>query len=147
MLLFFFLRFYLFIWQRERQREREHKQGEGRGKSRLPTEQGAWCGARSQDPEIMTQAEGSRLTKTEPPRCPLLLFFKNCRADPGTQVPTLHDQAPSKWQTGIFLLYCCCCFPELNRREFSPLSSECTMYFKTNFWIKLQQYKQIHGRR
>ena len=30
----------------------------GRGRIRLPTEQGAWCGAQSQDPEIMTWAKG-----------------------------------------------------------------------------------------
>ena len=33
-----------------------------RGRSRLPTEQGAQCGARSQDPGIMTWAKGRRLT-------------------------------------------------------------------------------------
>uniref|UniRef100_A0A452VAI4 Methionine-R-sulfoxide reductase B1 n=1 Tax=Ursus maritimus TaxID=29073 RepID=A0A452VAI4_URSMA len=38
--------------KRERQRERKHKQGSGRGRSRLPAEQGARCGARSQDPGI-----------------------------------------------------------------------------------------------
>ena len=38
-------------------RESEHKQGElqrERGRSRLPAEQGARCGTRSQDPGIMT---------------------------------------------------------------------------------------------
>ena len=49
----FFLRF-LFIIHRERQREREHKQGEWEREGRLPTEQGARCGAPSQDPGIMT---------------------------------------------------------------------------------------------
>ena len=35
--------------------------GSGRGRSGLPTEQGAQHGARSQDPEIMTWAEGRHL--------------------------------------------------------------------------------------
>ncbi|XP_054363184.1 lymphocyte activation gene 3 protein isoform X3 [Mirounga angustirostris] len=49
----FFLRFYLF--DRERHRERGNtSRGSGRGKSRLPAEQGARCGSRSQDPGIMT---------------------------------------------------------------------------------------------
>ena len=42
--LFFSSRFYLFIWERET--------------SRLPAECGAWHGAQTQDPEIMTRAEG-----------------------------------------------------------------------------------------
>ena len=41
-----FLRFYLFIW--ESMREKMGRQ-RGRGTSRLPNEQGAWCGAQSQD--------------------------------------------------------------------------------------------------
>jgi len=53
----FLKRFYLFICQREI--VWEHKQREaGRGWSRLPTEQGAWCGTQSQGPGIMTWAEG-----------------------------------------------------------------------------------------
>ena len=60
-LFYFFLRFYLFICQREwAQADREA--GRGRGRSKLPAEQGARCGTRSQDPGIMTWAEGSRLT-------------------------------------------------------------------------------------
>ena len=46
------------------EREWEHKQegrGRGRGRSRLSVEQGTRCGARSQDPGIMTWAEGSCL--------------------------------------------------------------------------------------
>ena len=55
-LLMYFLRFaYLF--------ERKHTSKDtGRGRSRLPTEQGAWHGTRSQDPEIMTWAEGRRFS-------------------------------------------------------------------------------------
>ena len=45
---------YLFIWHREREREIASKRGNtsrgsGRGRSRLPEEQGARCGAQSQD--------------------------------------------------------------------------------------------------
>ena len=54
----FFLRFYL------TQRASEHKGGRirRRGRSKLPAEQGAYCGAPSQDPGIMTWAEGRHLT-------------------------------------------------------------------------------------
>jgi len=52
--LFFKIFIYLFDREREREREREHKQGSGRGRSRLPAERRAQCGARSQDPGIMT---------------------------------------------------------------------------------------------
>jgi len=41
--------------------ERAQAEGE-RERSRLPAEQGARCGTRSQDSGITTQAEGSRLT-------------------------------------------------------------------------------------
>ena len=69
----FFLRFYLFIWDREKERERERErerestclegaEAEGEAYSLLPAEQGAQCGAWSQDPEIMTWAEGRCLT-------------------------------------------------------------------------------------
>ena len=45
------------------EKERAYTQaGRGRGRSRLPTEQGAWCGAQSQGPGIMTWAERRRLT-------------------------------------------------------------------------------------
>lgn len=40
--------------------EQEHK-GRRQGKSRLPTEQGAWCRTPSQDPGIMTWAKGRHL--------------------------------------------------------------------------------------
>ena len=62
-LFFIFLKIfiYLFICQRERERASTGRQS-GRGRSRLPAEQGARCGTRSQDAGIMTWAEGSRLT-------------------------------------------------------------------------------------
>ena len=47
----------LFIYLRERERGHGGGEGErerGRGRNRLPTEQGAQCGAPSQEPEIMT---------------------------------------------------------------------------------------------
>ena len=53
---------YLFIWE-------SVCRGRGRGRSRLPAEQGAWCGARCQYFRIMTWTEGRRLTD-RPPRCP-----------------------------------------------------------------------------
>jgi len=43
-----------FIYLRERGRECRSSGGRGRGRSRLPTEKGARCWARSQEPEIMT---------------------------------------------------------------------------------------------
>lgn len=52
----FFLNFiYLFV------RESTSKAA-GRERSRLTSEQGAWCGARFQDPKIMTWAKGGCLT-------------------------------------------------------------------------------------
>ena len=42
----FFLKIYLFIWQRKRYRTQVGRAaGEGRGRSRLPMEQRALCGA------------------------------------------------------------------------------------------------------
>ena len=58
-LIVFLLRFYLFIWEREGKRD---SRGRDRGKSRVMTERRDWCGAWSQDPEIVTWAEGRRLT-------------------------------------------------------------------------------------
>ena len=49
----------LFIWDKG---STEAGEAAGRGKSRLPTEQGAQCGTRFQDPKIMTWAEGRHLT-------------------------------------------------------------------------------------
>ena len=57
---FFFLMFFEdFIYLGESRREKESEstsggRGRGRGRNRLSTEQGAPCGAQSQDPEIMT---------------------------------------------------------------------------------------------
>ena len=53
-----FLFMYWFVW--ERMCTREHKWY--RGRSRLPIKQGAQCRARSQNPGIMTWAEGRCLT-------------------------------------------------------------------------------------
>ena len=54
----------LFIHLRERERESisgmRRGRSRGRGRSRLPPRQGAGLGAQSQDPGIMTQAEGRR---------------------------------------------------------------------------------------
>ena len=51
---------------RERERAQLHKQGDGQKEKQQqpphPAEQGAQSGARSQDPGIMTWAEGSHLT-------------------------------------------------------------------------------------
>ena len=58
----FFVRFYLFIWQRERSQV-GREAGREWGRSRLPAEQRAGCGAQSQDPEITTWAEGGDLTR------------------------------------------------------------------------------------
>ena len=67
-ILFFKILFmYLFIWQREITSRWRAGRERGRERSRLPGEQRAWCGARSQDSEITTWAEGSGLP-TEPPR-------------------------------------------------------------------------------
>ncbi|XP_064439042.1 telomerase-binding protein EST1A isoform X7 [Mirounga angustirostris] len=55
--------------------------GSGRGRSRPLMEQGARCRARSQDPGIMTRAEGRRLM-TEPPRRPVISYlFDTCHSD------------------------------------------------------------------
>jgi len=70
--LFFCFVFKDFIYLTERDSERGNtSRGSERERSRLPAKQGAWCGARSQDPGVTTWAEGSRLT-TEPPRRPRL---------------------------------------------------------------------------
>ena len=52
-----------FIYLRERENtSRGRRRVRGRGRGRLPTEQGPWHGAWSQDPEIMTWAKGRHLT-------------------------------------------------------------------------------------
>ena len=71
---FFFLRFYLFIWQTEitsRQRGRQRE----RGGSRLPAEQRAWCWARWHGPGIMTRAKGRGFNPLSHPGTPKLCFF------------------------------------------------------------------------
>ena len=53
----------IYLTEREREREREcTSRRSSRGRSRLPTAQGAQCGARSQDPRIMTRVDGRHLT-------------------------------------------------------------------------------------
>ena len=76
------------------ERERESRSGgRGRGASRLPSEQGARCGAPSQDPEIMTWAQGRRLTNWAT-QAPLITNnFVNrdhCQAVCLSAVPPLH---------------------------------------------------------
>ena len=56
----FFKRLNFFIWERTWAGSRGSSTG--RGRSRPPAEQGAGCGAPSQDPEIMTWVESRRLT-------------------------------------------------------------------------------------
>ena len=68
-LFYYFIRFYLFIW------ERAQAGGRCRGRSRLPTEQGAQCRTRSQDPMIMTWAEGRCLTDCATQAAPPQYFF------------------------------------------------------------------------
>ena len=58
MIRIFFKRCYLFIWWKE---STSRESSRGRGRTRLP-EQGVKLGAQSQDPEIMTWAEGRCLT-------------------------------------------------------------------------------------
>ncbi|XP_064441176.1 ATP-binding cassette sub-family E member 1 isoform X1 [Mirounga angustirostris] len=70
----------------------------GRGRSRLPAGQGAQCWTLSQDPGIMTRAEGRRLT-TEPPRHPesctgkttfIRMLAGRLKPDEGGEVPVLN---------------------------------------------------------
>lgn len=51
--------------------------GRGRGRSRFPTKQGAWPGARSQDLDIMTWAEGGHTATwaTQVPPIFILIIF------------------------------------------------------------------------
>ena len=56
---------YLSIYERERAWVGGEEKGR-RVRGRIFNEQGAWCGAWSQDPEIMTLAEGRRLTDWAP---------------------------------------------------------------------------------
>ena len=49
-------------------------EGKERGRIRLPTDQGAPCGAWSQDPEIMTWAEGRHFTDWATQETPFFFF-------------------------------------------------------------------------
>ena len=49
-----FFKDFVSIFERESAREHKQGRGRGRGRSRLPAEQGAWPGAPSEDPGIMT---------------------------------------------------------------------------------------------
>ena len=67
---------YFLIWER-RAKEKSMSRGRnrGRGRSRLPVEQRAWCGAQSQDPEIMAWTEVRHPTDWAP-QGPLMSLFK-----------------------------------------------------------------------
>ena len=54
----FILNFHVFIWERER----EHEHGKGQGEKQTPHRAESPIWARSQDPEIMTQAKARHLT-------------------------------------------------------------------------------------
>ena len=64
-----FLKDFIYLFHRQRSQV-GREAGRERGRSRLPAEQRARCGTRSQDPEIMTWAEGRGLTHwaTQAPR-------------------------------------------------------------------------------
>lgn len=62
--------FKIFILTRER-KNRSRESSRGRDRSRLPTEQRARCGTRSQHPGIMTRAEGTCLTRLSHPGIPI----------------------------------------------------------------------------
>ena len=60
-----FLKIFIYLFERDRDSERERepgRRGEDRKRSTFFAEQGAWCGAQFQDPEITTWAEGRHLT-------------------------------------------------------------------------------------
>ena len=79
----FFKVLFTYLKEKERERKSVHERecaqaggkGRDRGRSRHPTEQGAWCGTGSLDPEIMTWAESRYLTDwaTQVPR-----VFQTC---------------------------------------------------------------------
>ena len=56
--LFIFLEDFIYLFMKDTERGRDID----RGRSRLPAEQGAWYGAQTQDPGIITWAEGRCLT-------------------------------------------------------------------------------------
>ena len=61
--LFIFFKDFIYLFERDLLREITSRQrGRQRERSRLPAEQRAWYGDRSQDSEFMTWAEGSSLT-------------------------------------------------------------------------------------
>ena len=60
----------IYLRERERDNKREHERRAGRHRSRLPTEQGAWHRAGSQDPEIMTWAKGRCFNNLSQPGAP-----------------------------------------------------------------------------
>ena len=66
---FFVLKDFIYLSDRE-----STSKWSRRGRSRLPTEQGAWCGAQSQDPKIMTRAK-SRCLANWATHVPLSLHF------------------------------------------------------------------------
>ena len=71
---FHFICFKDFIYSWETGKERPWVGRRGRGRSRLSMRQGAQCGAQTQDPVVMTWAEGRHLTDwaTQPPPLPSL---------------------------------------------------------------------------
>ncbi|XP_064431003.1 exocyst complex component 4 isoform X1 [Mirounga angustirostris] len=112
---------------RERDRKRgDTSRGSGRGRSRPPAEQGAPCGARSQDPGIMTQAEG-RCPTTEPPR--LLLELLELLFDKFNAVATAHS---------VVLGY-------LQDTVVAPLTQQedIKLYDMADVWVKIQDVLQM----
>ena len=60
----------------ERQREHTSRgRGRVRGRSWVPTEQGVWCGARSQDQDL---SGGQMFNPNELPQPPSFCFYMNC---------------------------------------------------------------------
>lgn len=57
----YFFKDFIYLIERERE-STSGGEGRGRGRSRVPAEQAAGCWAPSQDPGIMTGAEGGHLT-------------------------------------------------------------------------------------
>ena len=96
----------LFIYLRERQRDSKTAwmgRGWREGRSSLPTEQGAQCWAQSQDPRIMTWAEGRRLTDwaTQVPLNWILNPIQIATVE-GEAIYRTRDTAPATY-AGIFV--------------------------------------------